>query len=84
MNLPGHIDNAQIARLACPPQGITPNRAGISKRSRISFDESIQVSRSKSAPQALSIVPASIRAAPATTKADTAHSVRLESLSNPK
>jgi hypothetical protein len=38
MNLPGHIDNAQIARLACPPQGITPNRAGISKWGRISFD----------------------------------------------
>jgi hypothetical protein len=38
MNLPGHIDNAQIARLACPPQGITPNRAGVSKRGRISFD----------------------------------------------
>jgi hypothetical protein len=38
MNLPGHVNNGQIARLARPPQGITPNRAGIAKRGRISLD----------------------------------------------
>jgi hypothetical protein len=38
VNLPGHVNNTQIAGLACPPQDITPNRAGISKRGRISFD----------------------------------------------
>jgi hypothetical protein len=38
VNLTGHVDNGQIARLACPPQGITPDRAGIAQRCRISFD----------------------------------------------
>jgi hypothetical protein len=38
MNLTGHVNDGQIARLTCPPQGITPDGAGIPERCRIGFD----------------------------------------------
>jgi hypothetical protein len=38
VNLAGHVNNGQIARLAYTPQGITPDRAGIAERCRIRFD----------------------------------------------
>jgi hypothetical protein len=38
VNLAGHVNNGQVARLARPPQGITPDRAGIAERCRIGFD----------------------------------------------
>jgi hypothetical protein len=46
MDLSRHVHNAQLARLACQPQGFTPDRAGVAEWRRIGFGQSIHVSRS--------------------------------------